>query len=95
MTAGARHLTAAVAAAGLVAAGCRDTPTATADDDQWPAYAGATGRELWHAPLPFADIATRMSYQAGGRQFVVIAAGGHGNANLPIGDAVVACALPR
>ena len=36
-----------------------------------------------------------MTYQAGGRQFVVVAAGGHGKAGLPIGDAVVAFALPR
>ena len=45
MTAGVRQLTAAVAVAALLAAGCRrePTPTATAADDQWPAYAGAAG----------------------------------------------------
>ena len=47
------------------------------------------------ATLPLAGIATPMTYQADGRQFVVIAAGGHGKAELPIGDAVVAFALPR
>jgi quinoprotein glucose dehydrogenase len=36
-----------------------------------------------------------MTYEADGRQLVVIAAGGHGKAELPIGDAVVAFALPR
>ena len=64
-------------------------------DQRLRAFDLATGRELWHATLPFAGIATPMTYQAGGRQFVVIAAGGHGKADLPIGDAVVAFALPR
>ena len=44
---------------------------------------------------PTRGIATPMTYQAAGRQFMVIAAGGHGKAELPIGDAVVAFALPR
>jgi quinoprotein glucose dehydrogenase len=64
-------------------------------DQQLRAFDLATGRELWHATLPFAGIATPMTYQVDGRQFVVIAAGGHGKAELPIGDAVVAFALPR
>ncbi len=64
-------------------------------DQRIRAFDLATGRELWHATLPFAGIATPMTYLAGGRQFVVIAAGGHGKADLPIGDAVVAFALPR
>ena len=55
-----------------------------------------SGREVWQAPLPFAGIATPMTYRGDdGRQFVVIAAGGHGKADLAIGDAVVAFALPR
>ena len=55
-----------------------------------------SGREVWQAPLPFAGIATPMTYRGDdGRQFVVIAAGGHGKVDLPIGDAVVAFALPR
>ena len=55
-----------------------------------------SGREVWHASLPFAGIATPMTYRgADGRQFVVIAAGGHGKADLAIGDAVVAFALPQ
>lgn len=52
-----------------------------------------TGRELWSAPLPRAGIATPMTYMAGGRQYVVIAAGGHGKIDLPTGDYVVAYAL--
>jgi quinoprotein glucose dehydrogenase len=65
-------------------------------DRQLRAFDLRSGREVWHAPLPFAGIATPMTYRGDdGRQFVVIAAGGHGKADMPIGDAVVAFALPR
>ena len=37
----------------------------------------ATGRERWSAPLPVGGHALPMTYMAGGRQYVVIAAGGH------------------
>jgi quinoprotein glucose dehydrogenase len=56
------------------------------------AYDVESGRELWRAPLPTGGRATPMTYEAGGRQFVVIAAGG-GGAFGP-GDALVAFALP-
>ncbi|MGH7571851.1 MAG: pyrroloquinoline quinone-dependent dehydrogenase [Gemmatimonadota bacterium] len=54
-----------------------------------------TGDELWSAPLPAGGNATPMTYQVGeaGRQFVVIAAGGH-EAMGGLGDYVVAFALP-
>lgn len=51
-----------------------------------------TGKELWKAPLPAGGRATPMTYEAGGRQFVVIAAGG-GN-EFGYGDAIIAYALP-
>jgi len=51
-----------------------------------------TGRELWKATLPAGARATPMTYEAGGRQFVVIAAGGGGP--FGAGDAIVAFALP-
>ena len=35
-----------------------------------------------------------MTYAVDGRQFVVIAAGGHGRLGTPLGDSVVAYALP-
>jgi quinoprotein glucose dehydrogenase len=54
-----------------------------------------TGKELWHGDLPAGGEATPMTYVAGGRQFVVIAAGGHVRMDTPLGDAVVAFALPR
>ena len=52
-----------------------------------------TGRELWKADLPAGARATPMTYQAGGRQFVVIAAGGGGP--FGAGDAIIAFALPK
>jgi len=51
-----------------------------------------TGRELWKATLPAGARATPMTYEANGRQFVVIAAGGGGP--FGAGDAIVAFALP-
>jgi len=52
-----------------------------------------TGRELWKADLPAGARATPMTYEAGGRQFVVIAAGGGGP--FGTGDAIIAFALPK
>ncbi len=55
-----------------------------------------SGRELWAAPLPTGAFATPMTYAAGGRQFVVIAAGGHDKLLSfgKTGDWLVAFALP-
>ena len=51
-----------------------------------------SGRELWRAELPAGGKATPMTYEAQGRQFVVIAAGG--GDRFGDGDAFVAFALP-
>lgn len=60
------------------------------------AFDTATGEELWKGRLPTAGHATPMTYRLrpDGRQFVVIAAGGHGLLGTPPGDALVAFALP-
>jgi len=61
------------------------------------AFDTETGRELWQARLPAPAPATPMTYRArqGGRQYLVIAAGGHGKASNPkLSDAVIAFALP-
>jgi hypothetical protein len=52
---------------------------------------------LWKGRLPAGGQATPMSYRLGenGRQFVVIAAGGHGRMGTDIGDSVVAFTLPE
>jgi quinoprotein glucose dehydrogenase len=56
-----------------------------------------TGEERWSDRLPAGGNATPMSYRlrSDGRQFVVIAAGGHGKLGTRRGDYVVAYALPR
>lgn len=53
-----------------------------------------TGELLWQDPLPAGGQATPMTYAVDGRQYVVIAAGGHANLGTPLGDHVVAYALP-
>ncbi|HWV99612.1 MAG TPA: pyrroloquinoline quinone-dependent dehydrogenase [Candidatus Acidoferrum sp.] len=56
-----------------------------------------TGKELWKAQLPASGAATPMTYRttAGGRQFLVIAAGGHAKVTEESqSDALVAFALP-
>jgi quinoprotein glucose dehydrogenase len=76
-----------VTAGGLVFIGA-------ATDNYLRAFDIQTGRELWKGRLPAGGQATPMSYEIGGRQFVVIAAGGHGGLKTKQGDYVVAFALP-
>lgn len=64
-------------------------------DGRFRAFDIETGEELWRVDLPRAAIATPMTYEAAGRQFVAVASGGHGKAGLPLGDWVVAFALPE
>jgi quinoprotein glucose dehydrogenase len=65
-------------------------------DSYFRAFDIETGRELWKYHLPAGGQATPMTYRAGRnqRQFVVIAAGGHGGLHTPRGDYVIAFALP-
>lgn len=69
---------------------------AAATDGYLRAYDTASGRELWKGDLPFGGHATPMTYRLreDGRQYVVIAAGGHWIFPQPVGDALVAFALP-
>ena len=67
---------------------------AAAMDDFIRAFDIETGEEMWKAPLPAGGQATPMTYEVGGKQYVVIAAGGHGNLGTTLGDYVVAFALP-
>ncbi len=61
------------------------------------AYDISNGRELWSAQLPSVAAANPMSYVSPrtGRQYVVIAAGGHYGITGPPAGAVLAFALPR
>jgi quinoprotein glucose dehydrogenase len=63
-------------------------------DEKIRAFDSRTGEVLWEAKLPAAGYATPSTYLVGGRQYLVIAAGG-GKAGTPSGDSYVAFALPR
>ena len=76
-----------VTAGGLVFIG------ATADET-FRAFDKDTGEVLWKAKLPFGGNATPSTYMAGGRQYVVISAGG-GKSGRPRGGTLVAFALPN
>ncbi len=52
------------------------------------------GDELWKGRLPAGGQATPMTYEANGKQYIVIMAGGHGSFGTKMGDALVAYALP-
>ena len=54
-----------------------------------------SGEELWADEMPTTGNAVPMSYVSGGRQFVVIAAGGHFTSPSPPGDYLIAYALPE
>jgi membrane-bound PQQ-dependent dehydrogenase (glucose/quinate/shikimate family) len=65
-------------------------------DNVFRGYDSRTGRLLWSARLPAGGQASPMTYWStkSGRQFVVIAAGGHGALRTRYGDYVMAYALP-
>jgi quinoprotein glucose dehydrogenase len=63
-------------------------------DQQLRAIDLETGKELWRAALPAGAHALPMTYVAGGRQYVVIAAGGHDRLHTTMGDYVLAFTLP-
>ncbi len=67
---------------------------ATNFDNKFRAFDKLTGELLWETTLPAAGNATPTVYEAGGRQFIVIAAGG-GKSGAPSGGKYVAFALPR
>ncbi|WIY53366.1 membrane-bound PQQ-dependent dehydrogenase, glucose/quinate/shikimate family [Devosia sp. YIM 151766] len=63
-------------------------------DDLFRAIDIETGEEVWQVELPAGGQAGPMTYEAGGRQIVVINAGGHDFMETPIGDYFIAYALP-
>lgn len=63
-------------------------------DDKFRAFDAGTGEVLWTAKLPAGGQATPMTYRANGRQYVVLAAGGHALYQSKPGDYVLAWALP-
>jgi quinoprotein glucose dehydrogenase len=95
----------------LVAKGIRNTgaknfggPVSTAGgvifiaatpDEKIRAFETHSGRVLWEYKLPAGGYATPSVYQIGGKQYVVIAAGGGGKNGTPYGDSIIAFALPE
>ncbi|HGM6860876.1 TPA: glucose/quinate/shikimate family membrane-bound PQQ-dependent dehydrogenase [Serratia rubidaea] len=63
-------------------------------DNYLRAFNVSNGDKLWEARLPAGGQATPMTYQVNGKQYVVIAAGGHGSFGTKLGDYIVAYALP-
>ena len=68
---------------------------AAATDDLIRAIDERTGKIVWSAPLPAGGQATPMVYQQDGREYLVIFAGGHHFMETPMGDSVIAYALPK
>jgi quinoprotein glucose dehydrogenase len=66
---------------------------AAALDDYLRVFDIESGEELWRGRLPAGGQATPMTYQLNGRQYIVIAAGGHGNMGSNRSDHIVAFAL--
>lgn len=77
-----------VTAGGLVFIGA-------AMDNYLRAFEVRTGKELWKGRLPAGGQATPMTYGWQGRQYVVIAAGGHAKSGTKPGDQLIAFALPN
>lgn len=66
-----------------------------ATDDLFRAIDIETGETVWQDTLPGGGQANPMTYEIDGRQYVVIAPGGHHFMETPISDAVIAYALPE
>jgi glucose dehydrogenase len=68
--------------------------TAASPEPYLRAFDSATGEEVWKGDLPVPAQATPMTYVINGKQYIVVSAGGHPSFGTPVGDAVVAFALP-
>lgn len=64
-------------------------------DNYIRAYNVTNGDLLWQARLPAGGQATPMTYEANGKQYLVIMAGGHGSFGTKMGDYLIAYALPK
>ncbi|WP_225774660.1 glucose/quinate/shikimate family membrane-bound PQQ-dependent dehydrogenase [Pseudomonas sp. Marseille-Q5115] len=58
-------------------------------------YNVTNGDLLWQARLPAGGQATPMTYEANGKQYLVIMAGGHASFGTQMGDYLIAYALPK
>jgi quinoprotein glucose dehydrogenase len=67
---------------------------ATMFDRKFRAFDSRTGKLLWQTLLPYAGVATPITYSIAGRQYVLIATSGSRDPKGPQGAAYVAFALP-
>ena len=67
--------------------------TAGAEDFWMRIFDSATGQELKKVALPVPAVATPMTYTLDGRQYILVAAGGHGDGTVPLGDSLMAFAV--
>jgi quinoprotein glucose dehydrogenase len=67
--------------------------TAGAEDNWLRIFDAATGEELKKIALPFSAVSTPMTYVLNGRQYIVVAAGGHGDGTTALGDSLMAFAV--
>jgi quinoprotein glucose dehydrogenase len=64
-------------------------------DQRFRAFDVESGEVLWKHRMPAGSQTTPMTYEANGRQYVVITSGGHAWYDTKMGDYVVAFALPE
>ena len=67
---------------------------AAATDDLIRAIDIDTGKVLWKDKLPAGGQATPMAFEENGREYIGFMAGGHHFMHTPVGDYVLAYALP-
>lgn len=67
---------------------------AAATDNLLRAIDIESGKTLWQTELPAGGQATPAMYEVGGKQFLIMMAGGHHYMETPRGDYVIAYALP-
>ena len=67
--------------------------TAAAEDGWLRIFDAASGEELQKLPLPVSATSTPMTYTLDGRQYIVVAAGGHGDGFAQLGDSLMAFAV--
>ncbi len=71
------------------------TFVAATTDQKFRAFETATGKQVWETDLPAGGQTTPLTYEVDGRQYVAIAPGGHHFMETPVGDAIIAYALPK
>lgn len=64
-------------------------------DPVFRAFATDTGKEVWRSSIPNSARSAPMTFQGpDGKQYVLIAASGHGLPSTKVGDSLIAFALP-